>query len=68
MANSKDKSDYRSISVSTPDYDDYDTMRIDFAKAKGIPTSKVSMAMIIRVAMSFYKQRSKIPEVGSNER
>lgn len=52
--------EFRSISVPTKEYDEYEELRRDFAKAHNIPVSKVSMAMILNVGMTFYKQRRKL--------
>lgn len=53
---------FRSISVSNSDYQEYDDMRLEFAKEHNIPVNKVSMAMVINVGMKFYKQRRKMVE------
>lgn len=49
----------KSISVSEKDHKEYDAIRKDFAKNHNISEDRFSMADIINVAMTFYKQRMK---------
>lgn len=50
---------FTSISVSKKDFREYDEIRKDFAKNHNISEDKVSMAMVVNTAMTFYKQRMK---------
>ena len=57
MDQTKQDSGFTSISVSKSDYAQYDALRKEFAETHGIPEKKVSVAMILNVGMTFYKQR-----------
>jgi hypothetical protein len=52
-------SGFTSISVSKAEYAKYDQDRRAFAERNGIPLNKVSMAMIIGVGMTYWRQRQK---------
>lgn len=57
MDQTKQETGFTSVSHSKSDLADYEEMRLEFARTHGLPESKVSMAMIIRVGMTYYKQR-----------
>lgn len=56
---SKIETGFTSISVSKKDFKEYDEVRKDFAKKHNISEDKVSMAMLVNTAITFYKQRMK---------
>lgn len=62
MDKTQQETGFTSISVSKQDHADYDEQRKAFAESHGLPENKVSMAMIIRVGMTYLKQKkSKDP-------
>lgn len=53
----KDIKGFTSVSISKLDAMDYDSIRGEYAKSIGIPENKISLATVIRIAMSEFSKK-----------
>jgi hypothetical protein len=58
MSETNQDSGFSSISFSKVDIAQFNKDREAFAKRNGIPVNKVSLAMVVNVGMTYWRQRS----------